>query len=133
MRIDLKVPMEDVVIAKQRGAQYDAKKGVWFVENPTDLMLYIQWSPEKQQRKTLSLKKPRTDNKPKGIIKKKRVIEVPKQQKPKLKKKVKKQVNVLEQKKKKIKTGLYFYLYRKHLAKKIKKKAQKLNRQLKSD
>lgn len=46
MRIYLNVPYEEKELAKRRGCWWDDYKRQWFIENPTNIGLFIKWMPE---------------------------------------------------------------------------------------
>jgi len=45
MRINLQCPFRDKDLAKQRGARWDPRLRVWYIENVADLAPFADWLP----------------------------------------------------------------------------------------
>lgn len=50
MRINLAVPDSQAYLARRRGASWDRKRRVWYVENVPDLRPFELWMPSVQLR-----------------------------------------------------------------------------------
>lgn len=54
MRIYLNVPFEEKDLAKQRGCWWDDYKKQWFIENPSNIGMFMRWMPEHLKKPTTS-------------------------------------------------------------------------------
>lgn len=46
MRIYLNVPYEEKDIAKNRGCHWDGQKKKWFIDNPSNIQMFVKWMPK---------------------------------------------------------------------------------------